>query len=151
MTRADRTHTGLHPRFPLAVLAVLAVLALPGCGDSFSPTRDTVAGTYTATRFVTSSTGTVTDQLAGGATLTITLTAGGITTGRLMLPASDVNGAGLDVSMAGTWSLTGDRVVFTQDADTFVRDMTFTATEDDLAADETFGGTRVEITLHRGD
>lgn len=133
-------------RLPFPALAALAVL---GCGDSFSPTLDSVAGTYAATRLVTTSTGTATDQLAGGATLTITLAEGGTTTGQLMLPASDVNGAGLTASMAGTWSLTGDQVVLTQGADTFVRDLTFTATEDELKADDTFGGTRVEITLRR--
>ncbi|HJP56550.1 MAG TPA: hypothetical protein VJ847_05915 [Gemmatimonadales bacterium] len=130
-------------------LLTFAALALLGCGDSFSPTRDSVAGSYTLTRLVTTSTGRATDQLGDGATMTITLAPGGTTTGRLVLPAGDVNGAGLDASMEGTWSLTGDRVVFTQGADTFIRDLTFTVTADELTADDTFGGTRVEITLTR--
>ena len=129
-------------RIPRAAALASVVLAA-ACGDSFSPTIDTVAGTYTATTFTTTVNGTTTDQLARDASLVLTLTAGGSTSGQLVM--SD-----FIESMAGTWLLTGDKVTIDQSADTFVRDMTFTATADELRGDATFGGTRVQVTLRRG-
>jgi hypothetical protein len=130
--------------------ALAAVVMAAACGDSFSPTLETVAGTYTATTFTTTANGTTTDQLAAGGSLVLTLAAGGTTSGQLVVPAVGDAGADFIADMAGTWVLTGDKVTFTQGADTFVRDMTFTATENELRGDETFGGTRVQVTLRRG-
>src|SRR6266571_3079412 len=52
-------------------------------------------------------------------------------------------------SMLGTWELTGTTVHFTQDADTFVRDVDWIASESHLSGDETFGSVRVRVVLKK--
>lgn len=129
------------------IAAGAVLLGLSACGESFSPSIDTVTGTYTATTLASTTGGVRTDLLAGGATLSITLASNGTTIGQLFVPNAGENGEDLTASLAGTWSLSGDRVTFTESADTFIRDMTFTATEDQLEGDETFSDTRIEVTL----
>ena len=136
-------------RIPRAA-ALASVVMAAACGDSFSPTMDTVAGTYTATTLTTTDNGSTTDQLAAGSSLTLSLTTGGAASGQLVVAGAGDGGADRVESMAGTWLLTGDKVTLDQSADTFVRDMTFTATADELRGDATFGGTRVQVTLRRG-
>lgn len=127
----------------IARLATLpCLIAAAACGDSFSPTMATVAGSYTATTFTRTSGGTVTDELARGGSLVLTLAAGGTTSGQLVMSDFIEN-------MEGTWLLTGDKVTFPQNAEPFMRDMTFTATADELRGDATFGGERVQVTLRR--
>ena len=126
-----------------------ALLGIGACSESFSPSTDTVAGTYIATSLVTTIGGVRTNQIAADATLTITLAADGTTAGLLFAPNVGENGEDVTASLTGTWSLAGDKVTFTESADTFVRDMTFTATKDRLEGDETFGDTRIEVTLER--
>lgn len=130
--------------------AAAALLLVAGaCSESFSPSTDTIAGTYIATTLASTTGGVRTDQLAAGATLTITLEANGTTAGLLFVPDGGENGEDVTASLAGTWGVSGDEVTFTQSADTFVRDMTFTATKDRLAGDETLSDTRIEVTLSR--
>jgi len=78
------------------------------------------------------------------------LSANGTTSGHLHVAASGSNPA-LDADMAGTWSRTGNVVTFSQNADTFVRDMAFTLDSNGsqwmLIGDQGFSGTRVEVTL----
>ena len=116
-------------------------------GDAFSPTTANVAGAYTATAFTTTIGGVTTNQLAGGASLTMTLATTGTITGRLFVPGAAEGGGNLDSDMAGTWTLTGSTVQFTQAADTFVRDMSFVASENRLTGDATFSGTRIHVVL----
>ena len=117
-------------------------------GDaSFAPSVNNLAGTYTAITFRTTSSGIITDQLATGSSLTITLTANGTTTGRLLVPGGAEDGGDLDADMAGTWTLMGSTVRFVQTADTFVRDILFTASPNQLVGDAVFDGTRIELTL----
>lgn len=134
---------------------VLAAISLTGCGsDSTAPSS--VAGTYLARSFVTtSSAGQITNQLASGSDVQLTLRSDGTTTGQLHVAASGSVPA-FDADMAGTWTLTGNTVTFTQAADTFVRNMTFTVTHTDssvsfiifLTGDMVFpDGTRVQLTL----
>jgi|tagenome__1003787_1003787.scaffolds.fasta_scaffold19769771_2 hypothetical protein len=130
---------------PLAVLS----LALGACGgeDTFSPTTETVAGSYAASAFtVTSSTGT-TDLLANGATVTIVLATDGSTTGRLFVPAGAEGRGDLDVDLAGTWTLAGSSVTFAQGSDTFVRDVAFTAGRNSLTGNGTFSGETIHLIL----
>ena len=86
-------------------------LGLLACGDDdgFTPTEDTVAGTYTATTFIVTNTTPPTDLLALGMTLTLTLTTDGTTTGRLFMPGGGDNGVDLDEDLTGTWTLSGNR------------------------------------------
>lgn len=141
----------------LAVL--IASLALGACGDSPSGSdsqkirREQVAGNYRfskefgTTEFKTTQGGTVTDQLARGASLTISLATDGTTTGRLIVPGGNEDGGDLNADMAGTWTLDDDTVNFDQNADTFVRDLPFKVRENRLEGDRAFNDTRVQMTL----
>jgi hypothetical protein len=138
----------------LACLSTAAALA--ACGDDeilvSTPTRQSVAGSYTATTFTTTAGGTtggsVTNVLSQGGVLQLTLAASGTSTGRLLIPTA-VAGAAVDASMAGTWTLSGDTVRFTQAADTFVRDTPFLVRGNTLVGDRTFGTTRIQVTLRK--
>jgi hypothetical protein len=127
----------------------LAVLACGGGSDggSFSPTTETVAGSYTASSFtLTSSVGT-TDLLALGSSVTVTLAADGTTTGRLFVPGGAEDGSDLDADLAGTWTLTGTTVTFNQSNDTFIRDVQFTAGRNTLNGEGVFGHATVRLVL----
>jgi hypothetical protein len=146
-----------HRRRCTTALACLStVAALAACGDDeilvSTPTRQSVAGSYTATTFTTTAGGTtggsVTNVLGQGGVLQLTLAASGTTTGRLLIPTA-VSGAAVDASMAGTWTLSGDTVRFTQAADTFVRDTPFLVRGNTLVGDRTFGTTRIQVTLRK--
>jgi hypothetical protein len=108
-----------------------------------------VSGTYAATTLTTTTDGATTNQLVAGAFLTITLLPNGTTTGRFFVPGGAEGGGDLDADMAGTWTLTESTVVFAQTADTFVRDMAFTASRDRLSGEETWGSYTVRVTLNR--
>jgi hypothetical protein len=123
-------------------------LGLLACGDDgFTPTEDTVAGTYIATTFLVTSTTPPTDLLALGMTLTLTLAPDGTCTGRLFLPEGGDNGVDLDEDLTGTWFLNAGTVTFEQSADTFVRDAVFTAEANALTTEDTFGDTGIRLVL----
>jgi hypothetical protein len=135
---------------PRVVLLTWA-LGLGACGgdgeSSFSPTVANIAGSYVALSFtVTSSVGT-TDLLALGSTVTVTLAADGTTTGRLFVPGGAEGGGNLDEDLAGTWTLAGTTVTFSQTADTFLRDVPFTATRDQLTSEGVFQGQTIRLVL----
>jgi hypothetical protein len=125
---------------------VLAVVALVACGDGFQPNTDNVLGIYNAQTFTTDSAGTTTDWLAHGAQLQITLAARSVTQGLLVFPDT-TGGPILLADLAGTWTLTGDTVHLQNSVDTFVRDMSWAASENRLTGDQTFGGTRIRVVL----
>lgn len=127
----------------------VAGLALLACGDDgFSPTVETVAGDYQATTLTaTQATGTV-NLLEAGGSLILTLQVNGGTTGRLFIPGGGETGEDLDVDLTGSWTLTGSTVTFFQPgADTFIRDMTFTAGPNSIRGEETFPTTGGDITI----
>lgn len=138
-----------------SVLAVVAVLG--ACGDDgVSPepiTREDITRSFSAATFTTTTDGTTTDQLAEGATLNITLHEDGTTTGELFVPGGAEDGGDFEADLAGTFSFndSSDRVTFDQNADTFVRDMTFTAVRSNdgvqLEGEETFGESTVRVVL----
>ena len=107
------------------VIQALFVGSLPvaaGCSDAVSP--ESLAGTYAATEFTLS--GEVSgDVLAAGGSLSITLNADGTTSGSVFVPAALNDGQDFNASLVGTFTLTDGSVTFTQDADTFVRDITW--------------------------
>lgn len=134
-----------------AVIPLTLALVLGSCGDSFSPTVETVAGSYTAISFtLTSSVGT-TDLLALGSTVDITLAADGTTSGRLFVPGGAEDGSDLDVDLVGTWTLAGSTVTFNQTGDTFIRDVQFTAGRNRLSGEGTFNGTIIRLVLGKSD
>ena len=128
-------------------LVIALAATLVACGEPFVPSLESIAGSYSATTFTTTTGGTTTNQLFAGAEFTITLTAAGTTTGRLFVPGGGAGGGALDADLAGTWTLTGSTVEFTQTADTFVRDMIFTASAGRLRGGDTFSGTTIRVIL----
>ena len=130
------------------IIALAAIAAAGACSNGTEPTMSGIAGLYDATIFTTTTAGATTNQLTRGAQLTLVLGAQGTVTGNLHIPADGASGT-VDENMVGTWTLTGSRVRFTQSADTFVRDMDFTYADGTLTGDQTFGGTRIQITLTR--
>jgi hypothetical protein len=130
-----------------SVLALTTVFV--GCSDddSFSPTVENVAGSYSAATFtVTTSAGTV-DLLALGSQVAVNLAADGTTTGQLFVPNGGEDGEDLEADLAGTWTLEGSVVTFNQTADTFIRDAEFTASQDRLTGEGTFGDETVRLVL----
>jgi hypothetical protein len=148
--------TSHRQRCATALACLSAVAALAACGDDeilvSSPSMQSVAGAYTATTFSITAGGTTggstSDVLTQGGSLQMSLAAGGSTTGRLVIPTA-VAGAAVDASMAGSWTLRGDTVRFTQAADTFVRDTPFLVRGNTLVGDRTFGTTRIQVTLRK--
>ncbi len=142
----------------LVVSGVALLVGLGGCGgeDMIGPdaiTRDDVTDAFTAESLTATTGGVTTDLLAAGATLAITLDDAGTTTGRLFVPGGNDDGSDLDVSLDGTFDFDDatNEVTFTQDADTFFRDLTFQAVRLNgavrLQGNDTFGGTAIFVVL----
>jgi hypothetical protein len=122
-------------------LGTLLALILVACGDGtpFSPSVDTVSGSYHATTLLaTTPLSGSTDYLLQGGSLILDLASDGRSSGRLFVPGAGEGGTDADVDLAGTWELSGSRVILTQNGDTFLRDLPFTATRNRLTADTTF-------------
>ena len=136
-----------------SVIRAVSVLALAlgavACGDddSFSPTEETVAGSYTATTFTLSSVVGEINLLAGGATVTLDLASDGRTTGRLFVPDGGIGGSDLDEDLTGTWSLTDSTVTFDQSAATFIPEINFIASANRLTGEGSFSGGTLRLVL----
>lgn len=128
---------------PLALAAALAA-----CGsDPVAPTPQSIAGVYQADSFVAAGA----DVLAAGGSLQLVFSEDGTVGGLLVIP-EEVGGP-LDVDMAGTYTLSGDRMSIQQDADTFIRDADWRWIEDDVVRgswESADGEVRVTVTLRRG-
>ena len=131
-----------------AALACAFALSIAACGDNGPtfPTQQAVAGTYIATTFLSTVAGATTNQLAGGASITLTLGADGTTSGRIFVPASTT--PQLDQPLTGTWTFfNGTDIDIASNTDTFLRDMLFTVNGNSLIGDQTFGATRIQVVL----
>lgn len=132
----------------LLLLEAAGALLVSGCDDVFTPSVANVAGDYTATTFTTTTDGATTDQLARGASLVLQLAPDRTVAGRLFVPNGAEGGGDFDETMAGTWTVTGDVVTFDQEADTFVRDMSFTASPRRLRGEAAFpSGVMIRVVL----
>lgn len=136
----------------ISTLVTSSLVLLAACGGE-GPTatsRIDVAGSYEATTLTVTKDGTTTDALAEGAFLDITLAEDGATSGTLGIPAglSD-SGDEERYSLVGTWTVNGPTVEFDQEADTFVRDMSFEVVSNRLEGEETFGDETVQAVLTR--
>ena len=140
----------------LALVALLFTTGFVACGSD-GPTPPggggggpTLTGSYTATQWVTTGGSGSANQLLAGSTLAITLNSNGTTSGHLHLVASGGNPP-LDADMAGTWMVTGADLTFSQNADTFVRNMTFVVVANGnkwaLEGDQVLSQTRIQLTL----
>jgi hypothetical protein len=130
-----------------------ALLVLYACGgsDSFTPTEETVAGTYEASTFTLTSFSGTTDLLLAGATVDATLAPDGTTSGRLFVPGGEQDGSDLDEDLTGTWTLTSQTVRFNQTAGTFIGEAEFTAGRNTLTAEGTFNGLSIFLQLVKAD
>lgn len=127
-----------------------AGLVLLACGEGtpFSPTVETVAGSYQATTLTATQGTSSVNLLLGGGSLTLNLHEDGTTAGRLFVPGGGEGGADLDVDLTGTWTLTDNTVTFDQpNSDTFIRDTPFTAERNRLRAEETFSDVTIRVVL----
>jgi hypothetical protein len=62
------------------------------------------------------------------------------------MPAS--TSPAIDASLVGTWAfLANGDIDLTMAADTFLRDMVFGVSDNELVGDQTFGTTRIQIVL----
>jgi hypothetical protein len=129
---------------------VLAASLLAAAGACSSTDASALAGNYVATTFQVTPSGPGTiDVLAQGGSLGITIANDNSTSGTLFVPAS-VAGAAFTESMAGTAVQTGNTVRFTQSADTFVRDLTFTVSGATLQAlNQNLSGSTFTVVLTR--
>jgi hypothetical protein len=130
--------------------ALLFALCLVSCGgdDGFSPTVDSVAGSYSASAFTVTSSSGVIDLLAMGASVQVTLTPDGTTTGRLLLPGDDTVGDH-DEDLAGTWILSGSKVTISPVGPSVLRFTEFTAASNQLSGDRDFSGEVLHLVLSR--
>jgi hypothetical protein len=137
-------------RRPLMFLG-MAVLMSAACSSDSDNDQPSLSGEYHATTFTVVPPGqSAKNVLAAGGSLTINISSTGNTSGTLEIPASITGGAALSESMVGTATKTGSLVTFTQTADTFVRDLTWTLSADGLAAtNQAAGGATYTIVLER--
>jgi hypothetical protein len=129
-------------------VALALTIGLAACGDdNFSPTVENVAGSYTASTFTYQTDAGTTDLLALGAVVSIELADDGTTTGEIFVEDGGEGGGDLDEDLTGTWTLAGSTVTFDQGADTFIRDLEFTADEDRLTGEDTFDDVTIRLVL----
>ncbi len=74
---------------------------------------------------------------------------GGFTTGALFLPAS-VTGAGdLTAELAGTWVQRGDTVLFDHSTTTFVSEVAWVISAENLSTSDSYDGAEYDVVLVR--
>jgi hypothetical protein len=138
-------------RFAVILLAAAAAACESGTAPDAMPP---LAGSYAAVAghgafTVTSAgSGSTTDLIAEGGRIELDLHPNGITSGRLHVPADD-DGGDFDADLIGTWARSGDLVLLSHAADTFLRDMPLAIRGDRLEGDQAFGGSRVRVVLVR--
>lgn len=146
-----------HIRRVLAASPVIVLALVSACGDDpVGPdgvTRTDITRSFAATTFTTRIGGLTIDQLARGSIFNVTLREDGTTTGRLFVPGGGEGGGDLDENLAGTFTFddSSDEVTFAQASETFVGNVTFTASRSggvvQLEAEETLDGTTVHVVL----
>lgn len=134
-------------------VAMIAALAgtLSACGEALTGPGGIATGTYVAAAFSITQAGQApVNVLADGGSLTIRINADGTTSGALVIPSTLTGGAPFTASMAGTVTVTSLTVKFEQNADTFVRDLNWSRTGQDIRVEnQVVAGTSYTITLIR--
>jgi hypothetical protein len=133
-------------------LASVTALLAAGCGESVDAgnlTMEAVAGVYQATTFESADADGVVDQLAEGASIDLTLSANGSTSGRLFVPDGDPGGGDFVADLAGTWTLTGPLVRLEHPTDSFLRDTGFLYNDGELRGERTSLGVTITVVLTR--
>jgi len=129
----------------------MVLIAANACGDDSGtgPSMQSVAGSYIASSFTITQSGSTIDLLDLGASVDVTLNRNGTTTGTLFLPGVEEDGSDLIADLSGTWSLRGKTVDFSHNADTFLRDLPFEVDGEALKGEQNFGGVLVRVTLRK--
>lgn len=122
---------------------LLPLLMTAACDDPIALTLDLVAGTYVATEFEADGD----DILAAGGTLSMTLASDGSVTGELDLPSGA--GGPFTADLAGSFSVSGQNVGFSQSADTFIRDATWTWDDGRLSGVWSNSSSTVSVEMQR--
>ena len=149
--------TSLRLQVSLAACLLLSVSLADGCGtDACACTPlEPVFGTFQATRFRVTPSGQATiDALAAGATITLTLSLSGTTSGTFFVPAALNNGVAVSLDLTGTYQVTyqvnGGQVTFSHAADTFIRDVSWQWDQrTTLVTTGSAGGTQYDVILTR--
>jgi hypothetical protein len=124
-----------------------------GCSGTTEPagevvlTMQNISGVYTGVTFTTESSGVVTNQLPIGGSIQLLLYGDGTTGGTLVMAADTAGGVGLNESLAGSWTLTGNLVKLSHSSDTFLEDMDFVFEETHLTGDTTRDGVIYRVVL----
>lgn len=135
-------------RIRCASTALLVYLSgTSACDDPSGPAADEVSGSYVAIAFTTRQGGVDTDQLALGASISLTLRPDGTTGGRLFVPGGNPDGSDFEADLGGTWTLNDRTVDLTHDVDTFLNDLAFSFESDTLSGEERFSGITVRVEL----
>jgi hypothetical protein len=131
------------------LLAAALITLASACGSSTD--ANPIAGSYVATTFRVTPTGqSEMNILAQGGSLGITIAHDNGTSGTLFVPASATGDVAFTESMAGTAVQSGSTVTFTQSADTFVRNLTFSISGSTLQAlNQTPGSATFTVILTR--
>ncbi|HEU5220346.1 MAG TPA: hypothetical protein VFU23_16920 [Gemmatimonadales bacterium] len=131
-------------------VVMLVAASTTACGGTTGPSV-ALEGNFVASIFRVTPSGQATlDILAAGGSLTINITGGAQTTGTLFVPGTVTGGAPLTATMAGTAIKSGNNVTFSQTADTFVRDLTWTLSQAGLSvSSQGVAGTSYTVTLTR--
>jgi len=129
------------------VLPLLAAV-LVGCGGT-EPSGANLAGSYTATVFQVAPPGqSAINVIAAGGTLTMTIGQDLAVSGSISLPASVTGDEAFSASLAGTATIVGSTIEFQQAADTFVRDLEWTLSGNNLTVQgQVVNGTTFTITM----
>jgi hypothetical protein len=126
---------------------LLLVLSCGGDEPPFTPTPESVVGSYQATRLTGTQSGITVNLLSLGASVEMVLNEDGTTTGRVFAPGLEQGGQDLDIDLAGTWTLQGETVTFSHSGETFIRDVPFTVGRDRLDGEGTFRTVTIRLTL----
>lgn len=112
-----------------------------------------VAGEYQSTTFTVQLPNGTFDILSLGGFINMTLTQNQTTTGRLFIPDTlglgSEDGGDFDMNLQGTYAISGKTITFQQNADTFVRDMTWTYDNGTLSGSDTFSEATITVTLRK--
>jgi hypothetical protein len=129
--------------------ACLALVVASGCRRPTDP--DPLVGTWLATTFEVAPTGQPpVNMLAAGATLGLNVANNFVVAGTLIVPATVTGSTTFTADMAGTATRTDNTVRFSQNADSFVRDLTFLLVENRLEArSQVLGGNTYTVILTR--
>lgn len=124
-------------------IVLTLLLSASACDDPVALTLDLVAGSYTATEFTADGQ----DILAAGGTLEMVLTSDGTVTGEMHLPASA--GGPFTADLAGTFSVSDQGLTFTQAADTFIRDASWSWDDGALLGEWSNATSEVSVRMQR--